>query len=328
MKRALPLLLAALGCLPGLAQAPAGGARQRLLLAFASYRERPKHPKLYLYEHDGVAGGKIVDSIETVPNRSDYHPSLSADGRYCAFASELENQTGRIFLWDFREKKLVNLPGLNDSPNGQVHASLSGDGRLLAFAAWNRPGASPRWDVLVYDVPGRKVLNWPDLSTTRYDEHMPCLSGDGKYLAFVSRRQGGAGQSDIYLYAAAAAKLVALPGLNSPGSDIAPALNGDGSLIAFASDRPGGKGGRDIYLYDRKAQKLLDLPGLNSAAHEQTPSLSADGRYLAFVSERIAGAGERDIYLYDRQAGRLLPTPGLNSKADDIDPCVIVLKHE
>src|SRR6516165_4127087 len=98
--------------------------RVRLLIAFASYRERPKHPKIYLYEHDGVAAGKIIGSIDTVNLRSDYHPSLSLDGRYCAFASELENQTSRVFVWDFREKKLLTLPTLNDSPNAQLHASL------------------------------------------------------------------------------------------------------------------------------------------------------------------------------------------------------------
>ena len=36
------------------------------------------------------------------------------------FASELENQTSRIFVWDMKEKKLVTLPALNDSPNAQA----------------------------------------------------------------------------------------------------------------------------------------------------------------------------------------------------------------
>src|SRR5947209_6096193 len=91
----------------------------RLLIAFASFRERPKHPKVYFYEHDGVATGKVVGSIDPQNQRSDYHPALSHDGRFCAFASELENQTGRIQYWDRKEKKLVELSKLNDSPNAQ-----------------------------------------------------------------------------------------------------------------------------------------------------------------------------------------------------------------
>jgi Tol biopolymer transport system component len=299
--------------------------RVRLLVAFASYRERPKHPKIYFYEHDGVASGKIVGAIDTVDLRSDSHPALSHDGRFCAFASELENQTGKVLLWDARERKLVDLPGLNVSPHAQLGPSLSGDGSLLAFYAWNRPGAGPRWDTFLYDVAARKFLDLPGLNTPAFDERLPALSGDGRFLAFASNVRGGVGLTDVYLYDRRAGKTLALPGLNSPAMDTEPSLNADGTLIAFVSDRPGGQGGRDVYLFDRRAGQLLPLPGLNSPAHEQSPALSPDGRFLAFVSERLAGAGERDVYLYDRQSQKLLPTPGLNSKQEDFDPCVVVL---
>jgi Tol biopolymer transport system component len=296
-----------------------------LLLAFSSYRDRPKHPQIYFYEHDGAGSGKIVDSIPTVNNRSDYHPALSLDGRFCAFASELENQTSRIFLWDRQEKRLVDLPAVNDSPNGQIHPTLSGDGRLLAFAAWNRSGFSQRWDIVLYDVSRKKLASAANLNTRPFDERMPCLSGNGQWLAFTSNAKGGAGLSDVSLYDLRGERLIRLPEMNSPHLEVTPWLSGDGNLIAFASDRPGGKGGRDVYLYDRTTKRFVDLLGVNSVANEQTPCLSADGRYLAFVSERVAGEGERDVYLYDRQAGKVLPTPGLNSKREDMDPCLLVL---
>jgi Tol biopolymer transport system component len=307
---------------------PPEKAKLKLLIAFSSYRERPRHPKIYFYEHDGVSGGKIIGSIDTVNQRSDYHPSLSHDGRYCAFSSELENQTGRIQLWDMQQKKLVNLPKINDSPNAQMSPSLSGDGKWLAFAAWDRPGSSKRWDVFLYDLTAKKFIDLPGLNTPSFDERMPALNGSGQLLAFTSNAKGGAGLTDIYLYDRAPKKVLSIPGMNSKNMDIEPALSADGNLIAFVSDRPGGMGGRDIYLFDRKAGKLLPLPGLNSVAQEQSPSLSAEGRFIAFVSERIGGAGERDIYLYDREVQKILPTPGLNSKQEDFDPCVIVLKEE
>jgi Tol biopolymer transport system component len=327
MRHSLPLLLAALTlALPSSAEQAPAPSGHKLLIAFSSYRDRPRHPQIYFYEHDGVAQGKIVESIPTVNNRSDYHPALSLDGRYCAFASELENQTSRIFVWDRQEKRLLDLPAVNDSPNAQLHPTLSGDGRLLAFAAWNRAGFSQRWDIVLYDVAKKKLAPTTALNTRTFDERMPCLSGDGRSLAFTSNAKGGVGLSDVYLYDCREDRIIPLPEMNSPHMDVTPSLSHDGNLIAFASDRPGGKGGRDIYLYDRAAKRFLDLPGLNSVAQEQTPSLSADGRYIAFVSERFAGEGERDVYLYDRQTSKLLPTPGLNSKREDIDPCVIVLK--
>ena len=300
----------------------------KLLIAFSSYKDRPKHPNIFFYEHDGIASGKIVGSVGT-PRGSDAagKPVLSQDGRYCVFTFEIENQTSKIRCWDRKEAKLVEMPIINDSPNALLGASVSSDGNLIAFAGWNRPGGPGRgYHVFLYDKVGKKLLDLPGLNTQSFDDRMPALSGDGRFLAFVSNRKGGIGLTDLYLYDRKDNKLVDLPGANSPYSELEPALNADGNLIAFASERPDGKGGRDIYLFDRAASKYLALPGLNTEGHETSPSLSADGRFIAFVSERVDGEGDRDIYLYDRQAQKLLPTPGLNSKTEDFDPCVIVLK--
>src|SRR5262245_30958838 len=123
----LALLLLVLTAGLGLFAQPASDPpKQKLLIAFASFKERPKQPTIYFYEHDGVGEGKVVGRIPTVNLRSDSHPSLSRDGRYCAFASEIENQTSKIFLWDREEKKLIDLPKVvNDTPNAKLHPSLS-----------------------------------------------------------------------------------------------------------------------------------------------------------------------------------------------------------
>jgi Tol biopolymer transport system component len=299
----------------------------KLVIAFASYRQRPNHANVYFYEHDGLANGKIAGSIAVQGEAVGGHPSLTHDGRFCAITYELENNTGRIHFWDRKENKLVDLPTINDSPNAQMGPSLTGTGSLLAFVAWNRPQAIGQgWKVFLYDMAAKKLLDMPNLNSQSFNDRQPALSGDGRFIAFTSNRKGGVGLTDIYLYDRRESRLIDVPGLNSKHMDMEPSLSADGNLIAFVSDRPGGSGGRDIYLFDRAANKYLPLPGLNSLAHEMSPSLSSDGRFIAFVSERLGGEGERDIYLYDRQAQKLLPTPGLNSMAEDFDPCIIVLK--
>ena len=253
----------------------------------------------------------------------------TADARFCAYTFELENKTSRINFWDRTEKKLIELPVINDSPNAIFSPSMSADGNLIAFTALTRPkGAGAGYHVYLYDRTAKTMLDLPGLNSPVAEDRMAKISGDGRFIVFISNRKGGVGLTDIYLYDRKEAKLVDLPGLNSPNTDTEPALNHDGSLIAFASDRKGGMGGRDIYLYDRKAAKLIDLPGLNSEDQEHMPALSPDGRYLAFVSERFGGEGQRDIYLYDRKTAKLLATAGLNSKAEDFDPQVIQLKGE
>src|SRR5262245_34788938 len=243
----LLVLPCATGC-SGSSAAEPPKDQPKLLLAFSSFRERKLHPKIYFYEHDGVEKGKIIGSIDAVNQRSDYHPSLSHDGRLCAFAAELENQTGSILLWDRTDKKLIELPVLNDSPNGQMHPSLTGDGKWLAFTAWNRPSVSPRWDVLLYDVAAKKLADLPGVNTPDRDERMPALSGDGKFLAYATNARTGQGRTDVFLLDRTAGKIDPLVKLNSPQSDVEPSLSHDGRLIAFSLDRPGGAGGRDVYL--------------------------------------------------------------------------------
>lgn len=297
----------------------------KLRIAFSSYRERPKHPNIHVYDHDGVGQGKIVAVIPVTGLRADSRPSLRLDGRTCYFAAEVENSPSRILAWDLVDKKQHDLPILNDSPNAVLHPSASGDGRWIAFAAWGRPGSTSRWDVLVHDTVAARTDPVPQITTGPHDERMPALSADGQFLAYVSNGPGTAGASDVFLCRWRSGTVDRLAAMNSPGSDVQPALSGDGRLLAFASDRPGGAGGRDILLFDREKNEFVPLPGLNTAAHEQTPHLSSDGRWLAFVSERLRGEGERDVFLYDRTTGRLVPTPGLNGRGEDLDPCVIVL---
>ena len=313
----LCLAAAGIGSSPGRADEPP------LLIAFSSYRERPQHPQVYFYQHDGVGEGKLIEGIPTIAKRSDYHPSLSRDGRLCAFASEIENEPSRIRIWDRVESKLIEPAGLNDSPNAQLWPSLSGDGGLLVFAAWNRPNSSARWDLLLLDLARRGFVPLGEINTLAHDERMPALSGDGRWLAFVTNGPG-AGLMDVALADLSTRELVALPDLNSQHREVEPSLSADGRLVAFVSDRPGGAGGRDIYLYDCQTRGLVELAGLNSVAQEQSPSLSPDGRYLAFVSERLSGEGERDIFLYDVAERRLLATPGLNARQEDLDPCIVV----
>lgn len=326
------LLRSALLCaaLLGLVATPRADAppKTKVLLAFASYRDRPRHPCIYFYEHDGIAGGKSAGMIGVSPQKTAdafAHPALTHDGLLCAYTHELENNTGRILLWNLQEQKNVELPAVLNSPNAQMAPSFAGAGTLLAFSAWNRTGAPQGWHVFLHDMQAKKLLDLPGVNGQDSDERMPALSGDGKLLAYVTNSKSGAGLTDVFLFERVQGKVLTLPELNSKHMDAEPSLSGDGKLLAFASDRPGGQGGRDIYLFDREAGKFLPLPGLNTPAHEFSPALSPDGQFLVFVSERLGGEGERDVFLYDRRTQKLLPTPGLNSRADDFDPCVIVV---
>lgn len=326
--RAASAGLFALVCLACSTTASATEPGSRLLLAFTSFRDRDRHPVVYLYEHDTNKQGKIAGRIAPVSKRSDHHPALGVDGKSCVFAAEVEGQISVILYWDIARQETIELPLVNDTPNTQMAPALASKSSLICFESWNRPGSSGRWDLTTYDVQSQRVVETPNLNAARSDERKPALSDDGQWIAYTTNA-AGTSLTDIWLYDRTAARVLTPTHWNSPYADTEPALSADGRLLAFVSDRPAAgssaAGNRDIYLYDRADQRLLPLPGLNSPGQEQSPSISPDGRFLAFVSERLDGVGERDIYLYDRQTERLLPTPALNSPRDEYDPSLVEL---
>jgi dipeptidyl aminopeptidase/acylaminoacyl peptidase len=317
------------GLVCGLAAAAVGGApaidREAspgpgLLIALSSFRDRPLHPRVYFYEHDGRASGRPVGAIDPVDLRVETRPTFALGGRLVACAAEVENNAGFTLLWDLEAKRLLDAPpGLNTGA-AEIGAAISADGGWVAFCAWSREGGPSGFGLYLYDLREKKAVDLP--VNVHDDERSPTLSGDGRLLAFVSNRPGGEGSSDIYLYDRSDGRLRSLPGLNSPFRETDPSLSADGRFLAFTSDRTGGVGPLDVYLYDLAAGRLVPLPGLNGPGLDQTPALSPDGRFIAFVAERVSGEGERDVYLYDREHGRLLPTPGLNSRAEDFDPAL------
>src|SRR5262245_31113566 len=108
MRPSIKSLVVLLAASLGLATAVPAQNPPKLLIAFASYRDRPKHPNIFFYEHDGIASGKILGKAGTPTGATaEGHPSLSQDGRYCAFTFELENNTGQIYFWDRSEERRV-----------------------------------------------------------------------------------------------------------------------------------------------------------------------------------------------------------------------------
>lgn len=214
---------------------------------------------------------------------ADAQPTLSADGRWLAFAGwKRPDSVGGhdLFLYDLEQKTLAPLPGLNTEHDEQMPA-LSGDGRWLAFTS-NRPaapdGGNTATRILLYDRTTQKLVPLPGLHAAGYRDTEPCLSHDGRWLAFASDRPGpddSHGAGDIYLYDRVAQKLAPLPGLNSAGHDCQPALSPGGRFLVFVSERLDGDGQRDLYLYDRRRSRLLPTPGLNHPSEEFEPCVVA-----------------------------------------------------
>jgi Tol biopolymer transport system component len=139
----------------------------------------------------------------------------------------------------------------------------------------------------------------PDLES-RFNDEQPALSGDGRFLAFVSNREG---TRSIWLYDLRDRRFIPLPGLNRRDAIAeSPSLSSTGRYLAYlASDtaRP------EIELYDRATQRTQIIT-IGHRGWFRNPKLSPDGRYIAFES---GTRGQWDIEVFDRGPGIELDMP-------------------
>ncbi len=121
---------------------------------------------------------------------AEQEPRFSYDGRYLVFTSSRQAHRG-VYLYDVQRRRLVALPGLNQS--GVIHEQpdISADGRYIVYISEER--GKP--DVFVYD---RQSLQSEVITDNILGEvRRPTISGNGRFIAFESNRSG---QWDIEIY--------------------------------------------------------------------------------------------------------------------------------
>ncbi|MEL6163386.1 MAG: hypothetical protein AAFR37_06365 [Cyanobacteria bacterium J06628_3] len=126
---------------------------------------------------------------------------------------------------------------------------------------------------------------------TRNTEEQPALSGNGRFLAFVSNRSS---TQQLLLYDLEQQKLIPTPRLNRRNAIAeSPSLSYSGRYIVYStSDR-----GRPVIgLYDRAVGKSQILTQ-NYNGSVKNPNVSPDGRYVVFETTI---RGQRDIEVLDR----------------------------
>lgn len=277
--------------------------------------------------------------------------SISADGRFVAFTSDAALSPGDtngaldVYVHDFkkgttRRMSLTSAGGqvLADSEN----ASISADGRYVAFqsdgalAAGDTNGVS---DVYVRNRSTGKTKRASVRASQAQpteDSTDPSISGDGRYVAFVTPDDQMTPQSDygpsplldndvfVRDMTGHTTKRVSLKSDGAeadPNSQVAsrnPAISANGGFVTFIS--PGvfvpadNNGVDDVYVHSLKGNttRLVSVKSNGSVGNSDSgvaapAPLSSSGRYVAFESTAdlvpTDGNGFRDVYMRDRTGG-------------------------
>src|SRR5262249_45748715 len=125
----LALVVAGCGVSPG-KPTGTGDVSGLRLVVFASDRGKPAGQyDIYLWDAASPAFQPLPGLKYTAAER---HPSISADGRFIAFETNLGASGADIEIYDRKAQAYVNLPGL-DTPNDETEPAFTGNGRMLCY---------------------------------------------------------------------------------------------------------------------------------------------------------------------------------------------------
>ena len=177
--------------------------------------------------------------------------------------------------------------------------------------------------------------NMGDSINSSESEYFPCLTIDGKQLAFTRKLNG---KNEDFFYSSKTTSgnwNMSKPmegNVNTEQSEGAQNISQDGQWLVFTGCyRPDGFGGCDLYISYKSEtgwSEAINLGGkINSDQWEAQPCLSPDKRELYFVSRRFGGYGGSDIYVSRMQANGKWGDPenlgpDINTPADEQCPFI------
>lgn len=267
-------------------------------------------PSVDIFIHDRQTGQTALVSVDKTGQRGTGlagQPVVSADGRMVAFASDADdlvagdgNEAADIFVRNRQTGKTTRVSVGTAGQEADAESfdpAISADGRVVAFASYatNLTGEATggRANIFARDPSsGKTTLVTGVVGGADGDSMRPRLSGDGRYVAFMSAAANLAaapdenGATDIFVHDRQTAEtaLVSL-GSGGPGDgdSLQPAISAGGGVVVFASAATNlvpGDSNRwsDVFARDQQAGQTTRV----SLAHGGAQP-AGDAAYLSLI---------------------------------------------
>jgi len=295
-----------------------------------------------------------VDSAGAQANESSHDPSISADGRFVAFASDASNlvpgdtnSKDDIFVRDILTNTTTRVSV--DSKGNQVnasssHSSISTDGRFVAFesrASNLVPGdTNDNSDIFVRDtltntttrVSVDSAGNQPNKGANN-----PSISANGRFVAFDSYSSnlvpGDTNDNSDIFVRDTLTNTTTRVSVDSAGNQAnydcwGMSISADGRFVAFSSYSSNlvlrdTNNASDVFVRDTLTNTTtrLSVGSEGNQANESShaPSISADGRIVVFDSEASNLVPEDTNNTWDVFATEIGRIPGFNTPNNNIN---------
>ena len=284
-----------------------------------------------------------VDSEGAEGNAQSNGASISANGRFVAFASSATNLVpgdtnakADVFVHDRKTGKTERVSVDSEGAQANGHCtlpSISANGRFVAFRSDANnlvPGdGNGALDVFVHDRKKGTTVR-VSVNSDGVEGNANCftdaISGNGRYVAFGSIASNlvsgdGNGVNDIFVHDLKTGTTervsVDTDGVEGDDDSYSPTLSANGRLVAFESSATNlvagdTNGAYDVFVHDRKTgattRASVDPDGADGNVDSYQASLSANGRWLAFASSAtnlvVGDTNARDdVFVRDLKQG-------------------------
>jgi Tol biopolymer transport system component len=245
-------------------------------------------------------------------------PSVSADGRFVAFASDADNLVAGdtngasdIFVYDRQtgstERVSVHTNGAQANFGSQAPV-ISADGRYVAFhsSATNLVDGDTNnvADVFLHDRATRQTnrVSHGALGQANDVSYDPAISTDGRFVAFWSHASNLVagdtnGRADVFVWdrldSSLARASVSSGGVQGNGHSRYPSISADGHAVAFESEATNLVDGdtnnvRDIFVRDRNVNQTTRVSvrsdGQQANGDSFEAAISGNGHWIVFTS--------------------------------------------
>ena len=277
-----------------------------------------------VFVHDCETGQTTrvsVASDGTQGNDDSEFPSISADGRYVAFASAASNLvsgdtngTWDVFVHDRETGQTTRVSVASDGTQGKdlsyYFPSISADGRYVAFVSWasnlvsGDTNGTP--DVFVHDRETGQTTRVSVASDGAQGNRESCthpsISADGRYVAFDSLASNLVssdtnGDWDVFVHDRETGQTtrvsIASNGTQGNGYSLWPFISADGRDVVFQSSASNLVTGDtndcdDVFVHDCETEQTTRVSvasdGMQGDGSSSFSPISADGRCVTFMS--------------------------------------------
>lgn len=259
-------------------------------------------PQLYT----SVKSGKHWSKLSPFPlNNIDYsfaHASISDDGNYLFFSSDMAGGNGGMDIWVCKKNstgwdKPVNLGSDINTPGNEEFPYIRSDG-MLFFSSDALPGFGGLDVFSARQIAGKWILNRNEgvgINSLADDFGVFFIDKNKGYIS--SNRDGGKGSDDIYKFTFTQ-KLISVDGTvlnnqdtSSPAKDL------------------------KIVLEDNKGNRLNDMR-TNKNGYFRFDNLSPDSKYMVKIDENDASFSHQKRYYFMDSKGEVMRVTVINEKGE------------